>query len=337
MGRHVNRKPKTGGGRMTAADRMELAGIPPELRGAIHGLAAAGAAFARAIQRPDPPEPASPQAWLRYAEQHFQTALAGKGLRWLDTGDGVVELDSGGDTALVLTVLDAAENLALGQPAGTIFSLYPAGDSAEASFLRPGTAQIAAGYILYGSRCVMVLTCGDGVRHSVLDPDSGRFQTPGAVQMPDCACEFVIDVASYRHWPRPVRAYIDDCLAGADGPHKRNFNTRWPASLVAATHHILLRGGVFVHPGCGEQTGGQAGGGLRLRHDCAPIALLAEQAGGRATDMCERVLTRTPGELGQRIAFAFGSPEKVARLAAYHDLPEPEISALFGHRGLFRA
>ncbi|MDQ7774895.1 MAG: fructose-bisphosphatase class I [Paracoccus aminovorans] len=317
-----------------AAESMESAEIPAQLRPVIQALAAGSVALAGLIRRA-PSDGAAPARLEREAAAIFGRALAGAGLRWLDMGNGPAGIDPQGRFALALTPLDASANIGIELATGTLFSLHLAGETATESFLRPPAEQLAAGYVIHGPRCMMVLSVGDGVQHYVLDPDARLFRLANRrLRMPECAYEFAIDVAHYRHWPRPVRAYIDDCLAGSDGPRKKNFAMRWLASLVAETHRILMHGGVFLQPGGDVR---DTASRLRLVHDCAPIALLVEAAGGRATDLGEPVLGLRPAALDQRIAFAFGSTEKVARIAAYHDLPEPEISALFGHRGLFRA
>ena len=149
------------------------------------------------------------------------------------------------------------------------------------------------------------------------------------------ASEFAINASNYRHWAKPVRAYIDDCLAGDEGPHGKNFNMRWVASLVAETHRILSRGGIFLYPG--DARPGYNQGRLRLLYECAPIAFLAEQAGGKATTGTDPILDRVPLSLHARAPFVFGTASKVDRVTNYYDLPEEEVSALFGNRGLFRA
>lgn len=152
--------------------------------------------------------------------------------------------------------------------------------------------------------------------------------------IPPQSSEFAINASNYRHWTKPVRAFIDDCIAGSEGPRGRNFNMRWVASLVAETHRIMTRGGVFLYPS--DDRPGYEKGRLRLLYECAPIAFVVEQAGGRATDGCDPVMGKAATELHERTPFVFGSSEKVARVATYHDLPDTEVSALFGSRGLFR-
>ncbi|MCV2447830.1 fructose-bisphosphatase class I [Paracoccus sp. DMF] len=316
------------------AESMESAEIPAQLRPAMQALASGSVALAGLIRRAAT-DPRAPARLEREAAAAFTRALPDAGLRWLDMGNGPAGLDPQGGFALALTPLDASANIGIELATGTLFSLHAAADTATESLLRPPAEQLAAGYVIHGPRCMMMVSFGDGVQHYLLDPDTRVFRLVNRrLRMPKCAFEFAIDVAHYRHWPRPVRAYIDDCLAGSDGPRKKNFAMRWLASLVAEAHRILMHGGVFLQPGGDARN---AASRLRLVHDCAPIALLIEAAGGSATDLCEPVLGLRPAGLDQRIPFAFGSTEKVARIAAYHDLPEPEVSALFGHRGLFRA
>jgi fructose-1,6-bisphosphatase I len=169
----------------------------------------------------------------------------------------------------------------------------------------------------------------------VLEPETGRFVSLGRIPaIPQESSEYAINASNYRHWEAPIRAYVDDCVAGADGPVGRNFNMRWIASLVAETHRILTRGGIFLYPSDGRK--GYDKGRLRLVYECAPIAFLIEQAGGEASTGTDPVLDAVPDRLHARVPFIFGSANKVARLAAYFDLPEQETSALFNKRGLFR-
>ncbi|MCD1620713.1 class 1 fructose-bisphosphatase [Salipiger manganoxidans] len=272
------------------------------------------------------------------ADHAFASALRGTGIRWYasEERDSVEELDPAGPLALAIDPLDGSSNIETNVSIGTIFSLRAAMDTGAETFLRPGHDQIAAGYVIYGPQVMLMLTVGAGLHSYILDPDTGRFTLlDPAVTVAEDSCEFAINASNYRHWAKPVRAYIDDCLAGADGPRARNFNMRWIASLVAETHRILTRGGLFLYPS--DARPGYAQGRLRMVYECAPIALLVEAAQGRATDGSTRILDLVPASLHARTPFVFGLAGKVDQVTAYHDLPEPEISALFGHRGLFRA
>jgi len=272
------------------------------------------------------------------ADDAFEAALAGTGVRWYasEEQDEAIEIDADGRFALAIDPLDGSSNIDVNVSIGTIFSIFPTLDQADPSFLRPSSEQIAGGYIIYGPQTALIVTFGDGVQSYVLDPETDTFVlTDKALTIPETSTEFAINASNYRHWPKPVRAYIDDCLAGAEGPREKNFNMRWVASLVAETHRILSRGGIFLYPGDSRQ--GYEKGRLRMIYECAPIAMLIEQAGGAASDGCDRILGQAASELHGRTPFVFGTSEMVERVCAYHDLPDDEVSALFGTRGLFRA
>ncbi len=272
------------------------------------------------------------------ADDAYSAALAAAGLRYYasEEQDDVVTLDPTGTLALAIDPLDGSSNIDVNVSIGTIFSIFPAGEDGNSSFLRPASEQIAAGYFIYGPQTVLLVTYGKGVLAYTLDPKTSEFTcTQDSLALPEDSSEFAINASNYRHWPKPIRAYIDDCLAGIDGPRSKNFNMRWVASLVAETHRIISRGGVFLYPG--DQRNGYAQGRLRHVYECAPIAMLVEQAGGKATDGIERILDLTPSTLHARTPFIFGTPTKVDRVRTYFDLPHEEISALFGSRGLFRA
>ncbi|MBN9672967.1 class 1 fructose-bisphosphatase [Roseibium aggregatum] len=272
------------------------------------------------------------------ADDAFRLALKGAGVRWYasEEQDEILEIDPAGGFALAIDPLDGSSNIDVNVSIGTIVSVFDAKATAEASFLRPAKEQLAAAYFIYGPQTALILTFGSGVLYFVLDPVERVFRLANAhLAIPETASEFAINASNYRHWSKPVRAYIDDCLAGIEGPRAKNFNMRWVASLVAETHRILTRGGIFLYPG--DSRPGYENGRLRMVYECAPIAFLVEQAGGKATTGTERLLDQTARELHQRTPFVFGSADKVDRVAVYHDLPDQEVSALFGSRGLFRA
>ena len=131
----------------------------------------------------------------------------------------------------------------------------------------------------------------------------------------------------------PVRNYIDECLEGVTGQRKKNFNTRWVASLVAETHRILERGGVFLYPG--DDREGYSEGRLRMVYECGPIAFLIEQAKGIATNGTEDILGTNSNHLHQRTSFIFGSGEEVETIKKSYNDPRIVTSPLFKTRGLF--
>ena len=271
------------------------------------------------------------------ADEAFVAALTGSAVRWYasEEQDSVVEMNPAGAFGLAIDPLDGSSNIDVNVSIGTIFGIMPAEADGTATFLRQGRHLLAAGYFIYGPQTALLVTFGSGVQHYVLDPATDSFRLVDPVKtMPEGASEFAINASNYRHWSKPIRAYIDDCIAGTDGPRAQNFNMRWVASLVAETHRILSRGGIFLYPG--DKRPGYAEGRLRMVYECAPIAMLLEQAGGRATNGTQRILDLTPASLHARTPFVFGTGDKVDRVTAYHDLPEQEMSPLFGSRGLFR-
>ncbi|MFN7224995.1 MAG: class 1 fructose-bisphosphatase [Paracoccaceae bacterium] len=247
-----------------------------------------------------------------------------------------ITLFEGGAYALAIDPLDGSSNIDTNVSVGTIFAIFPAAETADASFLRPVSEQVGGGYFIYGPQTALVLTFGMGVQRYVLDPDAGRFELVEAnVRIPEESTEFAVNASNYRHWPKPIRNYVDDCVAGSEGPRGKNFNMRWIASLVAETHRIMARGGIFLYPS--DSRKGYENGRLRLLYECGPIAMLIVQAGGGATNGTDAILGSSTASLHQRTPFIFGSRGKVARVTAYHDMPEDETNALFGKRGLFRS
>lgn len=272
------------------------------------------------------------------ADEAFAAALPGTGVRFYasEEREEVAEIDPTGDLALAIDPLDGSSNIDVNLTIGTIFSIYPAKGDALDSVLRPGRDQIAAGYIIYGPQTQLVVTTGNGTSVYILDPLTDRFTRETAhLTVPAHSIEFAINASNYRHWSAPVRAYIDDCLEGDTGPHGTNYNMRWVASLVAEAHRIMMRGGLFLYPS--DTRPGYQNGRLRMVYECAPIAFLIEQAGGKATDGVDPILDQAADSLHARVPLVFGSAERVDRVATYHDLPPSETSALFGQRGLFRA
>lgn len=271
-------------------------------------------------------------------DEMFAAALKSQNVRWYasEEQEDVAAMNETGAYALAIDPLDGSSNIDVNVSIGTIFSIFEAKEDASESFLRPASEQLAGGYVIYGPQCCLVVTFGQGTLMFVLDPDSKTFQLVNdAVRLPATSSEFAINASNRRHWAKPVRAYIDDCLAGSEGPLDKDFNMRWVASLVAETHRILTRGGVFLYPSDARE--GYQSGRLRMLYECAPIAFVIEQAGGHATDGSDPIMGKSAQTLHGRTPLVFGSPENVDRVAAYYDLPEQEVSALFGSRGLFRS
>jgi fructose-1,6-bisphosphatase I len=249
-------------------------------------------------------------------------------------------LDPAAPLAVAIDPLDGSSNIDTAISVGTIFSILPAAVEAtqpEEHFLRPGHEQVAAGFVIYGPQTSLVLTFGAGVHIFTLDRKTDVFRLAvGRVSIPQDSVEYAINASNYRHWGDSVRAYVDDCVTGTEGPLERNHNMRWIASLVAEAYRILARGGVFLYPA--DQRSGYVSGRLRLIYEANPISLLIEQAGGAATDTVQRILDRRPADLHMRTPFVFGSFDLVHRIVRYHTDPQfsAERAPLFGRRGLMR-
>ena len=257
------------------------------------------------------------------ADEMFEARLRDTDVRWYASEEqkGVLELNPKGNYALAIDPLDGSSNIDVNVSIGTIFSVFEAVVDRENSFLRTAREQVAGGYVVYGPATALVVTFGDGTLMFTMDPDTGVFVlTNRRMQVSATSKEFAINASNYRHWRKPVRAYIDDCLAGETGPRDRNYNMRWVGSLVAEAHRILIRGGVFLYPA--DARPGYENGRLRMVYECAPIAFLIEQAGGKATDGCDAVMDQQAESLHARTPLVFGSAEEVDRVAAYHDLPD---------------
>jgi len=235
--------------------------------------------------------------------------------------------------------LDGSSNIDTNVSVGTIFSILPASQQADGTceLLQAGTEQLAAGYVIYGPQTAMVLTVGDGTMLFTLDPRTHEFcLTSTEIAVYTDTTEFAINSSNSRQWDGHIKAYVDDCLRGEDGPHGSNYNMRWIASLVAECHRILSRGGIFLYPGDIRQ--GYAAGRLRLVYECNPIAFLIEQAGGAASTGTQRVMEIQPKDIHERVPMIFGSLHEVELVEQYYaDLnPYHERPQLFGNRSLLR-
>jgi len=253
----------------------------------------------------------------------------------------ISEVDGQGDYLLAFDPLDGSSNIDVNLSVGSIFSLLrapPERKRAETrDFLQPGTQQLAAGYAIYGPATMIVLTVGRGVFGFTLDPEIGEFMlTHPQMTIAAQTKEFAINASNSRFWEPPIRHYVEECLAGSNGPRGKDFNMRWIASLVAEAHRILTRGGVFMYPR--DTKDPTKAGRLRLLYEANPIGMLIEQAGGRASTGSMPMLKVEPESLHQRIGFVFGSREEVERIERYHAEPQtPELDTpLFNMRGLFR-
>jgi fructose-1,6-bisphosphatase I len=242
--------------------------------------------------------------------------------------------------AVAIDPLNSSSNIDANVSIGTIFAVFPAVKDAlrpADHFRRPGHEQVGAGFIIYGPQTSFVFTLGDEVHVFTLDRRAGAFKLAiRRLAVSTDSTEYAVDSSNYRHWDDSVRAYIDDCIRGADGPLGRDHTMRWIASLVAETYRILVRGGVFLYPG--DERRGYRNGRLRLIYEASPISFLVEQAGGSATNAVLRILDIKPKELHARTPIVFGSRAAVQRISRYHADPQfsAEHAPLFFHRGLIK-
>ena len=226
-----------------------------------------------------------------------------------------------GEYLLLFDPLDGSSNIDVNVSIGTIFSVLKKAEGnvavQEADFLQAGSAQVAAGYCVYGPQTTLVMTVGDGVAMFTLDREQGSFVlTQEHVQIPADTKEFAINMSNMRHWDDPVKHYIDECLAGKSGPRGKDFNMRWVASMVADVHRILTRGGVFMYPW--DKREPDKPGKLRLMYEANPMSWLVEQAGGAATDGEQRILDIQPTQLHQRVSVFLGSKNEVEHVTELH-------------------
>jgi len=226
-----------------------------------------------------------------------------------------------GEYLLLFDPLDGSSNIDVNVSIGTIFSVLkkPEGGAgvSEADFLQPGSQQVAAGYCVYGPQTTLVLTVGSGVAMFTLDREMGSFVlVQENVQIPADTKEFAINMSNMRHWDPAVRAYIDDCLQGKEGPRGKDFNMRWIASMVADVHRIMTRGGVFMYPW--DKREPNKPGKLRLMYEANPMGWLVEQAGGAAINGKQRILDVTPSQLHERVSVMLGSKNEVAAIQEYY-------------------
>ncbi|HBS86773.1 MAG: fructose-bisphosphatase [Bacteroidetes bacterium GWF2_38_335] len=251
-----------------------------------------------------------------FANDQFIAALRSSGIVCgiaSEENDEIVifddELSLDGKYVVCIDPLDGSSNIDVNVSIGTIFSIYrritPVGMKAEISdFLQEGTKQAAAGYVIYGSSTMLVYTTGLGTTGFTYDPSIGEFcLSYKFMKTPEHGKIYSINEGNYIHFPMGVKKYIKYCQE-IDKATNRPYSSRYIGSLVADFHRNLLKGGIFIYP----STESNPNGKLRLLYECNPIAFLAEQAGGKATDgKGKRILEFKPDSLHQRVPFFTGS------------------------------
>lgn len=217
-----------------------------------------------------------------------------------------------GKYIIVFDPLDGSSNIDVNVNVGTIFSVLRRLESdttdLQASILQPGYAQLAAGYVVYGPSTVLVYTTGHGVHGFTLDPTIGAFVlTAENMKMPEQGSYYSVNEANAATWPDTYREFVGKLRSGALG---RQYSSRYIGSLVADFHRTLLKGGVFLYPPTHDQPGGK----LRLLYEANPLAFIAEQAGGMASNGHSRILDTKPEGIHQRTPFMVGSKREMEAL-----------------------
>jgi fructose-1,6-bisphosphatase I len=210
--------------------------------------------------------------------------------------------------------LDGSSNIDVNVSIGTIFSIYrrvsPQGSKATlADMLQPGTQQVAAGYVLYGSSTILVYTTGNGVNGFTLDPSIGEFfLSHPDMKMPENGRLYSVNEGNLNDFDPQLRAYLAYCQSNENQTGKP-YSGRYIGSLVADFHRNLIKGGIYIYPTVPSAPKGR----LRLLYECNPLAFIAEQAGGLATNGTDRILDIKPTELHQRVGFYIGSKKMVEK------------------------
>jgi len=217
----------------------------------------------------------------------------------------------GGKYVLLYDPLDGSSNIGVNVSIGTIFSIHrrksKRGPGTLADCLQPGRAQIAAGYILYGSSTMLVYTTGQGVHGFTLDPTIGEFLLSHPdIRCPEVGQYYSVNESHWNKWAPGVQRAVAAFKNGDQGKVEAK-NARYIGSLVADIHRNLMSGGIFLYPADANAPHGK----LRLLYEAAPLALLVEQAGGAAFDGKTDILDITPTELHQRTPLIIGSKRDV--------------------------
>jgi len=228
---------------------------------------------------------------------------------------------------LLFDPLDGSSNIEANAPIGTIFSVQkkvsPGDRGSAEDCLQPGSRQVAAGYILYGSSTILVYTTGQEVNGFTLDPTLGEFLLSHPnIRMPATGKVYSVNEQSYHQWDPNQRAYVD-WVKGDDAETRRPRSTRYIGSLVGDFHRNLMYGGIFMYPGTKNRPEGK----LRLLYEASPLAFVAEVAGGKATTGTgTRILDVEPTDLHQRTPLFVGSADDVDEVESFLKGTHPAVS-----------
>ena len=232
---------------------------------------------------------------------------------------------SKGKYIVCIDPLDGSSNIDYNVSVGTIFSIFrritPRGEKVKnEDFLQQGSRQVAAGYIVYGSSTMLVYSTGNGVNGFTLDPSIGEFcLSHPEIKTPEDGHIYSVNEGNYVHFPMGVKKYIKYCQE-KDATSDRPYTSRYIGSLVSDFHRNLLKGGIFLYP----ENASAPKGKLRLVYECNPIAFIAEQAGGLASDGKQNILEIIPLSLHQRTPFYAGSKNMVKKTEEFLD-PLPNL------------
>ncbi|EAR02473.1 class 1 fructose-bisphosphatase [Maribacter sp. HTCC2170] len=219
---------------------------------------------------------------------------------------------------VLIDPLDGSSNIDVNVSVGTIFSIYrrvtPVGTPVKLKdFLQPGKNQVAAGYIVYGTSTMLVYTTGHGVNGFTLNPAIGTFYLSHPdMRFPETGKIYSVNEGNYIHFPQGVKDYIKYCQEEEDD---RPYTSRYIGSLVSDFHRNMIKGGIYMYPKSSLASNGK----LRLLYECNPMAFLAEQANGRASDGTTRIMEIKPTELHERAPFFCGSNKMVEKLEEFID------------------
>lgn len=215
----------------------------------------------------------------------------------------------------VFDPLDGSSNIDANVSIGTIFGIYKKsseGSASEKDILQPGNKLVAAGYTMYGSATIMVLTTGTGVNAFTLDPTSGEFVlTHANIKIPKKKNIYSVNEGYRKFWFEPLKKYIDHIKEPKTD--KDIYSHRYVGSMVADVHRTLLYGGIFMYPADTRSKDGK----LRLLYEANPMAMILEQAGGKATTGTERILDVNPTSIHQRVPVFLGSKDNVDELESF--------------------
>jgi fructose-1,6-bisphosphatase I len=231
-----------------------------------------------------------------------------------------VKEGSEGGYTLAIDPLDGSSNIDVNVSIGTIFSVHrkmsPGRAGTKDDLLQPGRTQVCAGYIVYGSSTMLVYTSGQGVHGFTLDPSVGEFLLSHPnITMPAKGKIYSVNEGNARYWHENTKRYVN-YLKETDPESKRPYSLRYIGSLVADFHRTLLKGGIFMYP-ADYKDPAKPKGKLRLLYEAAPMAFLAEQAGGRASDGTQNILDIEPTDLHQRVPLYIGSLQDVEQAESF--------------------